>query len=118
MIFCTLENIRPLFAEDREDKKDGRPNAPIRILIAMSILKEGSGCSDDSLFENCCFNMLYRRALGMVTLKEIADRYKAAGGDSEDRFEMARFRNKILYDRLADKRSLTTQEPLYAEPHV
>ena len=70
MIFCTLENIRPLFAEDREDKKDGRPNAPIRILIAMSILKEGSGCSDESLFENCCFNMLYRRALGMVTLKE------------------------------------------------
>ena len=155
MIFCTLENIRPLFAEDREDKKDGRPNAPIRILIAMSILKEGSGCSDDSLFENCCINMLYRRALGMVTLKEqcpsieeleqlirearleewsgqkgailersrtilkeIADRYKAAGGDSEDRHEMARFRNKILYDRLADKRSLTTQEPLYAEPHV
>ena len=150
-----MENIRPLFAEDREDKKDGRPNAPIRILIAMSILKEGSGCSDDSLFENCCFNMLYRRALGMVTLKEqcpsieeleqlirearleewsgqkgailersrtilkeIADRYKAAGGDSEDRYEMACFRNKIPYDRLADERSLTTQEPLYAEPHV
>ena len=64
------EIFRPLFAEDREDKKDGRPNAPIRILIAMSILKEGSGCSDESLFENCCFNMLYRRALGMVTLKE------------------------------------------------
>ena len=64
------EIFRPLFAEDREDKKDGRPNAPIRILIAMSILKEGSGCSDESLFENCCFNMLYRRALGMVTLNE------------------------------------------------
>ena len=64
------EIFRPLFAEDREDKKDGRPNAPIRILVAMSILKEGSGCSDESLFENCCFNMLYRRALGMVTLKE------------------------------------------------
>ena len=64
------EIFRPLFAEDREDKKDGRPNAPIRILIAMSILKEGSGCSDESLFENCCFNMLYRRASGMVTLNE------------------------------------------------
>ena len=63
------EIFRPLFADDREDKKDGRPNAPIRILIAMSILKEGSGCSDESLFENCCFNMLYRRALEMVTLK-------------------------------------------------
>lgn len=64
------EIFRPLFAEEREDKKDGRPNAPIRILVAMSILKEGSGCSDEALFENCCFNMLYRRALGMVTLKE------------------------------------------------
>ena len=64
------EIFRPLFAEEREDKKDGRPNAPIRILIAMSILKEGSGCSDEALFENCCYNMLYRRALGMVTLEE------------------------------------------------
>ena len=64
------ELFRPLFAEDREDKKDGRPNASIRILIAMSILKEGSGCSDETLFENCCFNMLYRRALGLFMLKE------------------------------------------------
>ena len=64
------EIFRPLFTEERDDKKDGRPNAPIRILVAMSILKEGSGCSDETLFENCCFNMLYRRALGMVTLKE------------------------------------------------
>lgn len=71
-VTCNIDEeiFRPLFAKDREDKKDGRPNAPIRILIAMSILKEGSGCSDESLFENCCFNMLYRRALGMVTLKE------------------------------------------------
>ena len=64
------EIFRPLFAEERDDRKDGRPNAPVRILIAMSILKEGSGCSDEALFENCRFNMLYRRALGMVTLDE------------------------------------------------
>jgi Transposase domain (DUF772). len=63
------EIFRPLFSE-REDKKDGRPNAPIRILVAMSVLKESCGCSDEALFENCCFNMLYRRALGMVTLRE------------------------------------------------
>lgn len=64
------EIFRPLFADEREDGRDGRPNAPIRVLIAMSILKEGSGCSDESLYENCRFNMLYRRALGMVTLSE------------------------------------------------
>lgn len=64
------EIFRPLFAEESEGKKDGRPKASIRILIAMSILKDGSGCSDEALFENCCFNNLYHRALGMFTLKE------------------------------------------------
>ena len=71
-VTCNIDEeiFRPLFAEGREDGKDGRPNAPIRILIAMSILEEGSGCSDEALFENCCFNMLYRSALGLVTLQE------------------------------------------------
>ncbi len=71
-VTCNIDEeiFRPLFAEGREGGKDGRPNAPIRILIAMSILKEGSGCSDEALFENCCFNMLYRSALGLVTLQE------------------------------------------------
>lgn len=36
----------------------------------MSILKEGCGCSDETLYENCCFNMLYRSALGLVKLDE------------------------------------------------
>lgn len=46
------EIFRPLFAKNREDKKDGRPNAPIRILIAMSIMKEGSGCTSLYCFSN------------------------------------------------------------------
>ena len=71
-VTCNIDEdvFRPLFAEEREDKKDGRPTASIRILIAMSILKEGSGCSDEALYENCRFNILYRRALGMVSLGE------------------------------------------------
>ncbi len=64
------EIFRRLFAEEREDKKDGRPNAGSRVLIAMSILKEDSGCNEEALFENCCFNMLYRRARGMISLME------------------------------------------------
>ena len=36
----------------------------------MMILKEGCGCSDEQLYEQCRFNLLYRRALGMVTLDE------------------------------------------------
>lgn len=71
-VTCNIDEeiFRPLFAEEREDGRDGRPNAPIRILIAMSILKEGCGCSDETLYENCCFNMLYRSALGLVKLDE------------------------------------------------
>ena len=38
-VTCNIDEdvFRPLFAEEREDKKDGRPTASIRILIAMSI---------------------------------------------------------------------------------
>lgn len=65
------ENIfKVLFTEGREDKKDGRPNAALRILIGMCILKEGSGCSDEQLYEQCRYNLLYRRALGMISLDE------------------------------------------------
>ncbi len=57
-VTCNIDEeiFRPLFAKELEDGKDGRSNAPIRILIAMSILKEGCGCSDETLYENyfCC----------------------------------------------------------------
>ena len=41
------------------------PNAPVCVLIAMMILKEAEGLSDRKLFENCCFNMLTRSAIGL-----------------------------------------------------
>ncbi len=44
---------------------NGTPNAPVRILIAMMILKEVEGLSDQKLFENCRFNMLTRSAIGL-----------------------------------------------------
>lgn len=71
-VTCNIDEelFRPLFADGRDDGKDGRPNAPIRVLVGMSILKEGCGCSDETLFENCCFNMLWRSALGLFTLQE------------------------------------------------
>lgn len=50
----------------------GAPNAPIRILVAMSILKEGFGCSDEDLFEKCEFDMLTRKAIGLVNLDTAA----------------------------------------------
>lgn len=48
----------------------GAPNASIKTLVAMMILKEGQGYSDEKLFENCRFNLLTRRALGLVNLDD------------------------------------------------
>ncbi|MDO9036996.1 MAG: transposase [Lutibacter sp.] len=56
------ENIfRPLYCEN-----NGTPNASVRILITMMILKEAEGLSDQKLFENCRFNMLTRSAIGLL----------------------------------------------------
>nr|WP_245232303.1 transposase [Thiorhodococcus minor] len=52
------------------DDEAGRPNAPIRVLVAMLILKEGFGWSDEALFEAAHFNLLVRRALGLVNLTD------------------------------------------------
>jgi hypothetical protein len=54
-----------LFSQDM-----GAPNASIRQLIAMMILKEGHGWSDEQLFENCRFNLLVRKSLGLYDLTE------------------------------------------------
>src|SRR5690606_15845402 len=55
------EIFKPLYCRD-----NGTPNAPIRVLVAMMILKEAEGLSDQKLFENCRFNMLTRGAIGLV----------------------------------------------------
>jgi hypothetical protein len=55
----------PLFSEGT-----GRPNASIRVLVAMMILKEAEGMSDEKLFEHCRFNMLYLSALGLINLSD------------------------------------------------
>ncbi len=44
---------------------NGSPNAPIRVLVAMMILKEAQGLSDQKIYEDCRFNMLTRSALGL-----------------------------------------------------
>lgn len=64
------EIFKPLYTTEKDDNRVGRPNVSIRILVAMIILKEGIGYSDEQLYEHCRFNLLYRRALGMVSLDE------------------------------------------------
>ncbi|MBI2280888.1 MAG: transposase [Bacteroidetes bacterium] len=57
--------FKPLFTE-----QTGSPNASVRVLIGMMILKEGNGWSDQQLFEHCRFNLLVRRALGLVNMDD------------------------------------------------
>jgi len=71
-VFC--EEVTKRIPEERFsglfDDDHGRPNASIRILVAMLILKEGFGWSDEALFEAVHFNLLVRRALGLVNLTD------------------------------------------------
>jgi hypothetical protein len=48
----------------------GAPNASIRVIIGMSIIKEGFGCSDEDLFEKCRFDLLVRKVMGLVSLSD------------------------------------------------
>lgn len=50
--------------------KMGAPNASIRLLVGMMILKEAFGWSDSQLFEQCQFNLLVRSALGLVNMND------------------------------------------------
>jgi hypothetical protein len=52
------------------NKAMGRPNAPIRILIGMMVLKEGNGWSDKQLFEECRFNTMMMRSLGLININD------------------------------------------------
>lgn len=60
------DNFAPLF----KDSLRGAPTASIRILVSMSVLKEGFGCSDEQLFEKCEYDLLVRKALGLINLKD------------------------------------------------
>lgn len=66
-VTCNIDEevFRPLFAQ-----KMGCPTKAIRQLVAMSILKEGAGCSDETLYENCRYNLLWRAALGLFNIED------------------------------------------------
>lgn len=55
----------PLFCQD-----NGAPNQSVRVLVGMMILKEGKGISDAELFEHVRFDLLIRKALGLVDLDD------------------------------------------------
>lgn len=57
--------FKPLY-----DSRTGAPNASIRVMVGMMLLKEGFGWSDSELFEQCRFNLLARSALGFEHVNE------------------------------------------------
>lgn len=59
------EIFRPIYHE-----RMGAPNAPVNRLVAMMILKDAMGLSDQRLFEACRFHLLFRQALGLANLND------------------------------------------------
>jgi hypothetical protein len=47
-----------------------RPNIPVNILVALEVLKDGHGWSDEEMYENFCYNVQVRHALGLSNLGE------------------------------------------------
>ena len=66
-IFLRIDEsvFKPIYNE-----RVGAPNAPVNQLVAMMILKDGMGFSDEQLFEACRFHMLYRQALGCINISD------------------------------------------------
>lgn len=60
--------FKPLFKEGNM----GAPTASLRRLVAMSVLKEGFGCSDEDLVERLDYDILSRKALGLIRIEDEA----------------------------------------------
>jgi hypothetical protein len=45
-------------------EKDSRPNVPVNVLVGLEALKAGFGWSDQELYENYCYSLQVRYALG------------------------------------------------------
>ena len=62
------DKFKPLFKAGNM----GRGNASIRQLVAIMIMKEGNRRSDEQMFEAVEFDLLVRKALGLVNLSDQA----------------------------------------------
>ena len=76
----------------------GTPNASIRVLIGMMILKEAEGMSDEKLFENCRFNMLIRSALGLINADDLVPTESTYYLFRKNVYEYAKEWNENLFD--------------------
>lgn len=51
-------------------EKGSRPNVPVNVLVGLEALKAGNGWSDQELYENYCYDLQVRYALGYDRLGE------------------------------------------------
>jgi cation transport regulator ChaB len=47
-----------------------RPNIPVNVLVGLEMLKDGNGWSDQDMYENYCYNLQVRYALGLRNLAD------------------------------------------------
>jgi len=59
--FCRIdeETFAVLYSDE-----PSRPNVPVNVIVGLEVLKAGFGWSDAELYENFCFNLQVRYALG------------------------------------------------------
>lgn len=63
--FCRIAEERFAVLYSNEPS---RPNVPVNVLVGLEVLKAGFGWSDEELYENYCFNLQVRYALGLDRL--------------------------------------------------
>ena len=65
-VFCRIDEgiCAPLYSEEAS-----RPNVPVNVLMGSEILKSGFRWSDEELYEQVCFNLQVRHALGLRDLR-------------------------------------------------
>ena len=66
-VYCKIpeEPFSVLYCED-----NGAPNANVRLMVAMRIIKEGGGYSDQELFQFMRFDYLMRSSVGLMSLED------------------------------------------------
>ncbi len=64
-IFVRIDetNYEILYADD-----PSRPNTAVNVLVGLEMMKDGNGWSDQEMYENFCFNIQVRYALGLRNL--------------------------------------------------
>lgn len=66
-VFCRLDEgpFAVLYAEE-----PSRPNTPVNVLVGLEMLKAGHGWTDEELYDNFCYDVQVRYALGYRHLGE------------------------------------------------